>query len=185
MKKRKWIIPVAIVAAGFWACGDDNNTASTECVTEQCLIDKYGEFNADSANAANQQNPGNDSAAANQNPDDPNNPLGQNNPEDPNNPQDPNQPEDPNNPQNPNEPVSSSDTGAQQPGSSDAIIIGEEVPPLPILIFLAPAKKRSFRRHPATTSRNTSVTNAPSQAFQKSAATRSFPIRLPPLTAPR
>ncbi|MBR6833910.1 MAG: hypothetical protein IKM81_11085 [Fibrobacter sp.] len=120
MKKRKWIIPVAIVAAGFWACGDDNNTASTECVTEQCLIDKYGEFNADSANAANQQNPGNDSAAANQNPDDPNNPLGQNNPEDPNNPQDPNQPEDPNNPQNPNEPVSSSDTGAQQPGSSDA-----------------------------------------------------------------
>ena len=53
MKKRKWIIPVAIVAAGFWACGDDNNTASTECTTEQCLVDKYGEFNADSANAAN------------------------------------------------------------------------------------------------------------------------------------
>ena len=73
MKKKKWIIPVAIAAAGFWACGDDNNTASTECVTEQCLIDKYGEFNADSANAANPQNP-NDNPEGAQNPQDQNNP---------------------------------------------------------------------------------------------------------------
>ena len=57
MKKWRIILPAAFIAAGFWACGDDNSTASTECVTEQCLIDKYGSFNADSANAANQQNP--------------------------------------------------------------------------------------------------------------------------------
>ena len=34
-----------------------NNTTTAECVTEQCLIEKYGEFNADSANLANQQIP--------------------------------------------------------------------------------------------------------------------------------
>ena len=56
MKKWKLLFPVAM-AAGFWACGDDNNTAATECITEQCLVDKYGAFNADSANAANPQNP--------------------------------------------------------------------------------------------------------------------------------
>ena len=56
MKKYKYLLPVAVIAAGFWACSDDN-TAGTECVTEQCLIDKYGEFNADSANLANQQVP--------------------------------------------------------------------------------------------------------------------------------
>ena len=119
MKKIKFLLPVAI-AAGFWACGDENNAAATECVTEQCLIDQYGAFNADSANTANQQNPGTDSAAANQNPSDPNNPLDPNTPVDPNNPQDPNLPVDPNNPQNPNEPASSSDTGIPQPESSDA-----------------------------------------------------------------
>ncbi len=54
MKKYKYLLPVAIIATGFWACGDENTTA-TECTTEQCLIDKYGEFNADSANLANQQ----------------------------------------------------------------------------------------------------------------------------------
>ena len=68
---KKWrILPVAVIAAGFWACGDDNSTASTECVTEQCLIDKYGSFNADSANAANQQNPV-DTGAAQQGQDGP------------------------------------------------------------------------------------------------------------------
>ena len=56
MKTYKYLLPVAIIAAGFWACGDENTTA-TECTTEQCLIDKYGEFNADSANLANQQTP--------------------------------------------------------------------------------------------------------------------------------
>ncbi len=56
MKKYKYLLPVAIIATGFWACGDENTTA-TECTTEQCLIDKYGEFNADSANLANQQTP--------------------------------------------------------------------------------------------------------------------------------
>lgn len=66
-------MPVA-VAIGFWACGDDNNTASTECVTEQCLIEKYGAFNADSANAVNQQNPDN-IPVDQQNPQDQNNPL--------------------------------------------------------------------------------------------------------------
>ena len=54
MKKYKYLLPVAIIATGFWACGDENTTA-TDCTTEQCLIDKYGEFNADSANLANQQ----------------------------------------------------------------------------------------------------------------------------------
>ena len=106
MKKFKFLLPVAI-AAGFWACGDESSTAS-ECVTEQCLIEKYGQYNADSANAANQQNPANDSSAANQNP-------GKSS-----DPQDPNQPKDPNNPQNPNEPASSSDTGVPQLGSSDS-----------------------------------------------------------------
>ena len=57
-------MPAAFIAAGFWACGDDNSTASTECVTEQCHIDKYGSFNADSANAANQQNPVDTGAAS-------------------------------------------------------------------------------------------------------------------------
>lgn len=56
MNKYKYLLPAAIIAAGFWACGDENTTA-TECTTEQCLIDKYGEFNADSANLANQQPP--------------------------------------------------------------------------------------------------------------------------------
>lgn len=56
MNKYKYLLPAAIIAAGFWACGDENTTA-TECTTEQCLIDKYGEFNADSANSANQQTP--------------------------------------------------------------------------------------------------------------------------------
>ena len=56
MNKYKYLLPVAIIATGFWACGDENTTA-TECTTEQCLIDKYGEFNADSANLANQQPP--------------------------------------------------------------------------------------------------------------------------------
>ncbi|MBO7511591.1 MAG: hypothetical protein J6T54_01270, partial [Fibrobacter sp.] len=56
MKKYKYLLPVAIIATGFWACGDENTTA-TDCTTEQCLIDKYGEFNADSANLANQQTP--------------------------------------------------------------------------------------------------------------------------------
>ena len=101
MKKIKFLLPVAI-AAGFWACGDENNAAATECVTEQCLIDQYGAFNADSANAANQQNPGTDSASANQNP-------GKQS-----DPQDPNQPADP------NAPTSSSEAGAQQPESSDS-----------------------------------------------------------------
>lgn len=64
MKKWRIILPAAFIAAGFWACGDDNSTASTECVTEQCLIDKYGSFNADSANAANQQNPVDTGAAS-------------------------------------------------------------------------------------------------------------------------
>ena len=54
MKKYKYLLPVAIIATGFWACGDENTTA-TDCTTEQCLIDKYGEFNANSANLANQQ----------------------------------------------------------------------------------------------------------------------------------
>ena len=56
MKNYKYLLPVAVIAAGFWACSDDNTTTA-ECVTEQCLIEKYGEFNADSANLANQQIP--------------------------------------------------------------------------------------------------------------------------------
>lgn len=120
MKKFKFLLPVAI-AAGFWACGDETSTAS-ECVTEQCLIEKYGQYNADSANAANQQNPNGDSIPGLL---DPNNPLDPNTPVDPNNPQDPNLPVDPNNPQNPNEPASSSDTGIPQPESSDAAPIVE------------------------------------------------------------
>ena len=115
MKKFTFLLPVAI-AAGFWACGDETSTAS-ECVTEQCLIEKYGQYNADSANAANQQNPNGDSIPGLL---DPNNPLDPNTPVDPNNPQDPNLPVNPNNPQNPNEPASSSDTGIPQPESSDA-----------------------------------------------------------------
>lgn len=104
MKKWRIILPAAFIAAGFWACGDENSTAS-ECVTEQCLIEKYGQYNADSANAANQQNPNGDSIPGLL---------------DPNNPLDPNTPVDPNNPQIPNEPASSSDTGIPQPESSDA-----------------------------------------------------------------
>ena len=66
MNKWKLLLPVA-VAVGFWACGDDNNSTASECVTEQCLIEKYGNFNADSANAANNATtPG----TAGQNPDD-------------------------------------------------------------------------------------------------------------------
>ncbi|MCI6437677.1 MAG: hypothetical protein MR811_08365, partial [Fibrobacter sp.] len=104
MKKWRIILPAALIAAGFWACGDENSTAS-ECVTEQCLIEKYGQYNADSANAANQQNPNGDSIPSLL---DPNSPLG------------PNTLVDPNNPQIPNEPASSSDTGIPQPESSDA-----------------------------------------------------------------
>ena len=115
MKNWKYLMPMA-VAIGFWACGDENNTAATECVTEQCLIEKYGAFNADSANAANQQNPNGDSIPSVL---DPNNPLDPP-PVDPNNPQDPNLPVNPNDPLNPNEPASSSDTEVQQPESSDA-----------------------------------------------------------------
>ena len=81
MKNWKYLMPMA-VAIGFWACGDENNTAATECVTEQCLIEKYGAFNADSANAANQQNPNGDSIPSVL---DPNNPLDPP-PVDPNNP---------------------------------------------------------------------------------------------------
>jgi hypothetical protein len=51
MNKRKYIFPLAVAAFGLWACGEDNNS-TTACVTEQCLIDQYGEFNADSANKA-------------------------------------------------------------------------------------------------------------------------------------
>lgn len=43
---------MASVAIGLWACGDDNGANSAECTTEECLIQKYGEFNADSANQA-------------------------------------------------------------------------------------------------------------------------------------
>ena len=64
MNKWKYLLPVAVIAAGFWACGDENN-ATSECVTEQCLIEKYGEFNADSADLANQQPSITDSVAAN------------------------------------------------------------------------------------------------------------------------
>ena len=64
MKTWKTLLPAAVIAAGFWACSDEN-TAATDCVTEQCLIDKYGEFNADSANLANQQPSIIDSEAAN------------------------------------------------------------------------------------------------------------------------
>lgn len=49
MNKRKYIFPLAVAAFGLWACGEDNDS-TTACVTEQCLIDQYGEFNADSAN---------------------------------------------------------------------------------------------------------------------------------------
>ena len=49
MNKWKYAFPLAGLAFGLWACGDDNNVA-TGCVTEQCLLEQYGEFNADSAN---------------------------------------------------------------------------------------------------------------------------------------
>lgn len=54
MNKRKYLFPVAVVAFGIWACGDDSSSPTAECVTEECLIEKYGEFNADSANKAMQ-----------------------------------------------------------------------------------------------------------------------------------
>lgn len=54
MNKWKYLLPVAVATAGFWACSGESSSP-TECTTEQCLIEKYGEFNADSANLANQQ----------------------------------------------------------------------------------------------------------------------------------
>ena len=54
MEKWKYLFPVAVIASGFWGC-DDDKSASAACVTEQCFVDQYGAYNADSANAANQQ----------------------------------------------------------------------------------------------------------------------------------
>ena len=53
MNKKKIAVSLAGIAFGLWACGGEN-TASTECQTEDCLIAQYGEFNADSANQARQ-----------------------------------------------------------------------------------------------------------------------------------
>ena len=52
MNKWKILMPVAGLAFGLWACGDDSSANSAECTTEECLIQKYGEFNVDSANQA-------------------------------------------------------------------------------------------------------------------------------------
>lgn len=52
MNKWKIVMPMAGLAFGLWACGDDNGANSAECTTEECLIQKYGEFNVDSANQA-------------------------------------------------------------------------------------------------------------------------------------
>ena len=42
--------------AGFWACSEGDSSPA-DCVTEQCLSERYGDFNADSANLANSQVP--------------------------------------------------------------------------------------------------------------------------------
>ncbi|MCQ2062413.1 MAG: hypothetical protein MJY99_03645 [Fibrobacter sp.] len=56
MKTWKYLIPLASVAFGLWACGDESNASSAECTTQECLekalLDEFGEFNADSANQA-------------------------------------------------------------------------------------------------------------------------------------
>ena len=51
MKSMKYIVPMAGIAFGIWACGGET-TASTECQTEECLLEQYGNFDADSANKA-------------------------------------------------------------------------------------------------------------------------------------
>ena len=51
MKSMKYIVPMAGIAFGIWACGGET-TASTECQTEECLQEQYGNFDADSANKA-------------------------------------------------------------------------------------------------------------------------------------
>ena len=49
MKSIKIIMPLAGVAFGLWACGGEN-ASTAECLTEECLLEQYGAFNADSAN---------------------------------------------------------------------------------------------------------------------------------------
>jgi hypothetical protein len=51
MKSIKIIMPLAGVAFGLWACGGEN-ASTAECLTEECLLEQYGAFNADSANQA-------------------------------------------------------------------------------------------------------------------------------------
>lgn len=112
MKNWKIILPVATIAIGFWACGEESTTAAdNECTSAECIAAQIDSLNKLMPLDSTQQNPLDPNQ---QNPLDPN----QQNPQDPNqqNPLDPNQqnPQDPNNPVSSSSivPVSSSDTTA-------------------------------------------------------------------------
>lgn len=112
MKNWKIILPVATIAIGFWACGEESTAAAdNECTSAECIAAQIDSLNKLMPLDSTQQNPLDPNQ---QNPLDPN----QQNPQDPNqqNPLDPNQqnPQDPNNPVSSSSivPVSSSDTTA-------------------------------------------------------------------------
>lgn len=112
MKNWKIILPVATIAIGFWACGEESTAAAdNECTSAECIAAQIDSLNKLMPLDSTQQNPLDPNQ---QNPLDPN----QQNPLDPNqqNPLDPNQqnPQDPNNPVSSSSivPVSSSDTTA-------------------------------------------------------------------------
>ena len=49
MKKRKYLFPVALVAIGLWACGDDTNVGPETCTTPECLAAQEPDPGASSA----------------------------------------------------------------------------------------------------------------------------------------
>ena len=150
MKKYKYLLPVAVIAAGFWACSDDNTTTA-ECVTEQCLIEKYGEFNADSANLANQQTPTVDPGESiADNPsiiDTPADPSGTTTPEPVITPQDSNQTGDPTDIQNdsiPNNSYTLSSSSTTEPVAESSSETAPEISSSSEEITPPPAEKPSF-----------------------------------------
>ncbi len=112
MKKLKLILPVATVAIGFWACGEDSATATdSQCNTPECIAAQ-----SDSLNSLLPQVPDLPLDPGLQIPLDPNQQGEPLNPEDPENPLGPGQ----ENPLDPNTPEVSSSSAEIiiQPGSS-------------------------------------------------------------------
>ena len=49
MKKRKFLFPVALVAIGLWACGEETNVGPESCTTPECLAAQETDPGASSA----------------------------------------------------------------------------------------------------------------------------------------